>query len=118
MDSGLAAELAIGPATSGRTRWRQSGVTLETANAHPIFQQHCTPPELLKGDPGEVAVDPDRNGNANYLLNPLLADLGAHICMIVWPTSMRGSPAAAASIGPISLSTVINDRMREAIEQL
>jgi hypothetical protein len=35
-----AAELAVGPATSRRTRWRQSGVTLETANAHPIFQQH------------------------------------------------------------------------------
>jgi hypothetical protein len=26
MDSGLAAELVIGPATSGRTRWRRSGM--------------------------------------------------------------------------------------------
>jgi len=29
MDSGLVAELVIGPATSGQTRWRQSGMTRE-----------------------------------------------------------------------------------------
>jgi len=27
MDSGFAAEPVIGPATSGRTRWRRSGMT-------------------------------------------------------------------------------------------
>ena len=43
------------------------------------FQQHYTPPELLKGDAGKVTVDLDRDGNPHYLLNPLLADLAAHV---------------------------------------
>jgi hypothetical protein len=77
MDSGLAAELAIGPATSGRTRWRQSGVTLETANARPIFRQHYTPSELLKGDPGTITVD-------------LAVTATPIICLIrFWPNSVR-----------------------------
>ncbi len=46
------------------------------------FQQHYTPPELLKGDPSKVTVDLDRDGNPNYLLNPLLADLAAHVRMM------------------------------------
>ena len=46
------------------------------------FQQHYTPPDLLKGDPGKVTVDLDGDGNPNYLLNPLLADLPAHIRMM------------------------------------
>ena len=37
------------------------------------FQQHYTPPELLKGDAGKVTVDLDSDGNPHYLLNPLLA---------------------------------------------
>jgi hypothetical protein len=95
MGSGLAAELAIGPATSGRIRWRQSGVTLETANPHPIFQQHYTPSELLKGDPGPVTVDLDGDGNPNCLLNPLLAELGAHIRMI----NLAGIDASVLTCG-------------------
>ena len=46
------------------------------------FQQHYTPPELLKGEPGKLTVDLDRDGNPHYLLNPLLADLGAHVRMM------------------------------------
>jgi len=46
------------------------------------FQQHYTPPELLKGDAGKVTVDLDRDGNPHYLLNPLLADLTAHVRMM------------------------------------
>ena len=46
------------------------------------FQQHYTPAELLKGDPGKVTVDLDRDGNPHYLLNPLLADLAAHVRMM------------------------------------
>src|SRR5207248_9702444 len=46
------------------------------------FQQHYTPPELLKGDPAAVSVQLDENGNPNYLLNPLLADLPAHLRMM------------------------------------
>ena len=43
------------------------------------FQQHYTPPELLKGDTSKVTVDLDSDGNPHYLLNPLLADLNAHV---------------------------------------
>ena len=43
------------------------------------FQQHYTPPELLKGNADAVTVQVDQDGNPNYLLNPLLADLTAHI---------------------------------------
>ncbi len=43
------------------------------------FQQHYTPPELLKGNADAVSVQVDQDGNPNYLLNPLLADLTAHI---------------------------------------
>ena len=46
------------------------------------FQQHYTPPELLKGDPAKLTADLDRDGNPHYLLNPLLADLGAHVRMM------------------------------------
>ena len=46
------------------------------------FQQHYTPPELLKGDPKSVSVQVDERGNPNYLLNPLLSDLKAHIAMM------------------------------------
>ena len=80
-DSGLAAELAIGPATSGRTRWQQSGVMLETANARPIFQQHYAF-GTAQGRSGHDHGRSRGDGNPNYLLNPLLAELGAHIRMI------------------------------------
>ena len=48
MDSGLAAELVIGPATSGRTRWRQSGMTA------PLF------PSADSAHIGRMAKSPDR----------------------------------------------------------
>ena len=41
------------------------------------FQQHYTPPELLKGNRDAVSVQLDEHGNPNYLLNPLLSDLNA-----------------------------------------
>jgi hypothetical protein len=47
-----------------------------------FFQQRYAPSELLKGDRGTVTVDLDGDGNPNYLLNPRLAELGAHIRMI------------------------------------
>ena len=45
------------------------------------FQQHYTPPDLFKGDPAKATVDLDRDGNPSYFLNPLLADLSAHVRM-------------------------------------
>src|SRR6202030_4860084 len=65
MDSGLA------------TSWR-SGMT-ERVRMLIDFQQHYTPPELLKGNADAVSVQVDQDGNPHYLLNPLLADLTAHI---------------------------------------
>jgi len=46
------------------------------------FQHHYTPREILKGKPGEVSARLDANGNPSYLLNPLLADLDAHVRMM------------------------------------
>ncbi len=80
------------------------------------FQQHYTPPELLKGDSGKVTVDLDRDGNPNYLLNPLLADLGAHVRMM----DAAGIDAGVLSCGlgfdqpDLAICRQINDRMREA----
>src|ERR1700691_104106 len=80
------------------------------------FQQHYTPPELLKGDPGKVTVDLDREGNPNYLLNPLLADLNAHVRMM----DAAGIDAGVLTCGSgfdqpeLAICRTINDRMREA----
>ena len=80
------------------------------------FQQHYTPPELLKGDPGKVTVDLDRDGNPNYLLNPLLADLNAHVRMM----DDAGIDAGVLTCGSgfdqpdLAICRQINDRMREA----
>src|SRR5579863_284941 len=80
------------------------------------FQQHYTPPELLKGDPSKPTVDLDRDGNPNYLLNPLLADLGAHIRMM----DAAGIDAGVLTCGlgfdqpDLAVCRAINDRMREA----
>jgi predicted TIM-barrel fold metal-dependent hydrolase len=80
------------------------------------FQQHYTPPELLKGDPGKVTVDLDRDGNPNYLLNPLLADLNAHVRMM----DAAGIDAGVLTCGSgfdqpdLAICRQINDRMREA----
>ncbi|MGB7252324.1 MAG: amidohydrolase family protein, partial [Xanthobacteraceae bacterium] len=80
------------------------------------FQQHYTPPELLKGDPSKVTVDLDRDGNPNYLLNPLLADLDAHVRMM----DASGIDAGVLTCGSgfdqpdVAVCRAINDRMREA----
>jgi len=80
------------------------------------FQQHYTPPELLKGDAGKVTVDLDRDGNPHYLLNPLLADLPAHIGVM----DAAGIDAGVLSCGSgfdqpdLAICRTINDRMHEA----
>jgi predicted TIM-barrel fold metal-dependent hydrolase len=79
------------------------------------FQQHYTPPELLKGDPGKLTVDLDRDGNPHYLLNPLLADLDAHIRMM----DAAGIDAGVLSCGSgfdqpdVAICRLINDRQHE-----
>jgi predicted TIM-barrel fold metal-dependent hydrolase len=80
------------------------------------FQQHYTPKELLKGDPGKATVDLDRDGNPHYLLNPQLADLAGHVRMM----DRAGIDAGVLSCGPgfdqpdLTTCRLINDRMREA----
>jgi len=80
------------------------------------FQQHYTPPELLKGEPGKATVELDGDGNPSYLLNPLLADLAAHVRMM----DAAGIDAGVLSCGAgfdqpdIAVCRTINDRMREA----
>jgi predicted TIM-barrel fold metal-dependent hydrolase len=80
------------------------------------FQQHYTPPELLKGEPGKATADLDRDGNPHYLLNPLLADLGAHIRVM----NAAGIDAGVLTCGAgfdqpdITICRLINDRLREA----
>ena len=80
------------------------------------FQQHYTPPELLKGQPGKLTVDLDRDGNPHYLLNPLLADLDAHIRMM----NASGIDAGVLTCGSgfdqpdIAICRLINGRLHEA----
>ena len=80
------------------------------------FQQHYTPKELLKGDPGKATVELDRDGNPHYLLNPQLADLASHVRMM----DLAGIDAGVLSSGPgfdqpdLAICRQINDRMREA----
>jgi len=80
------------------------------------FQQHYTPPELLKGEPGKVTVDLDRDGNPHYLLNPLLADLGAHIRMMDASRIDAGVLSCGSGFDQpdIAICRLINDRLREA----
>jgi len=80
------------------------------------FQQHYTPKELLKGEAGKVTVDLDRDGNPSYLLNPLLADLPAHVAMM----DAAGIDAGVLSCGvgfdqpDAAICRQINDQLREA----
>jgi len=80
------------------------------------FQQHYTPKELLKGDPGKATADLDRDGNPHYLLNPQLADLAGHVRMM----DAAGIDAGVLSCGAgfdqpdLAICRQINDRMREA----
>jgi len=81
------------------------------------FQQHYTPPELLKGDRNAISARLDENGNPNYLLNPLLADLAAHVRMM----DRAGIDAGVLSCGAgfdqpdLAICRLINDRMRQAV---
>src|SRR5262245_30175811 len=80
------------------------------------FQQHYTPPELLKGDPKVTTVQLDERGNPNYLLNPQLANLPSHIKMM----DRAGIDAGVLSCGSgfdqpdVGICRQINDRMRQA----
>jgi predicted TIM-barrel fold metal-dependent hydrolase len=80
------------------------------------FQQHYTPPELIK-DRETVSVRLDENGNPNYLLNPLLADLPAHVRMM----DRAGIDAGVLSCGSgfdqpnPGVCRLINDRIRQAV---
>jgi predicted TIM-barrel fold metal-dependent hydrolase len=79
------------------------------------FQHHYTPPEMLeRGDAGILRLD--EHGNPVYKLNPLLADLPAHVRMM----DRAGIDAAVLSCGSgfdqtrIETCRLINDRMRQA----
>src|SRR4029077_8445032 len=90
------------------------------------FQQHYTPPELMPhpspasggGMGGRVSARLDENGNPNYLLNPLLADLKAHIRMM----DRAGIDAGVVSCGSgfdhpdLAVCRLINDRIRQAVD--
>ncbi len=82
------------------------------------FQQHYTPPELLKGNRDAVSVQLDEHGNPSYLLNPLLADLAAHVRMM----DHAGIDAGVLSCGSgfdqpdLAICRLINDRMKQAAD--
>ena len=82
------------------------------------FQQHYTPPELLKGNRDAVTVQLDEHGNPSYLLNPLLADLAAHVRMM----DHAGIDAGVLTCGSgfdqpdLTICRLINDRMKQAVD--
>src|SRR5258707_4496887 len=80
------------------------------------FQQHYTPPELLKGNADAVSVQVDQDGNPNYLLNPLLADLTAHIRVMDGAGIDAGVLTCGSGFDQPDVATcrLINDRMRQA----
>jgi len=81
------------------------------------FQQHYTPPEFLKGEHSAVSVQLDESGNPNYLLNPLLADLAAHVRMM----DRGGIDAGVLSCGigfdqpDLATCRLVNDRIKQAV---
>src|SRR5437868_10187591 len=80
------------------------------------LQQHNTPPELLKAEPDKATADLARDRNPHYLLNPLLADLGAHIQMMDAAGIDAGVLTCGAGFDQPDVATcrLINDRIREA----
>jgi predicted TIM-barrel fold metal-dependent hydrolase len=80
------------------------------------FQQHYTPPELLKGKRDTVTVQLDEHGNPNYLLNPLLSDLAAHVRMMDHAGIDAGVLTCGAGFDQPDLATcrTINDSMQQA----
>jgi predicted TIM-barrel fold metal-dependent hydrolase len=81
------------------------------------FQQHYTPPELLKQQ-GGVTVRLDENGNPNYLLNPLLSDLSSHIKMMDRAGNDAGVLSCGAGFdqGDLAVCALINDRIKQAVD--
>jgi predicted TIM-barrel fold metal-dependent hydrolase len=82
------------------------------------FQQHYTPPELLKGNRNAVTVRLDENGNPNYLLNPLLTDLAAHVRVMDRAGIDAGVLSCGSGFDQPDLATcrLINDRMHQAVK--
>jgi predicted TIM-barrel fold metal-dependent hydrolase len=80
------------------------------------FQQHYTPPEMLKGDPKSLTAQVDERGNPNYLLNPQLGDLNNHIKIM----DHAGIDTGVLSCGvgfdqpDLKICRAINDRMAQA----
>jgi predicted TIM-barrel fold metal-dependent hydrolase len=80
------------------------------------FQQHYTPPELLKGDPKSLTAQVDERGNPNYLLNPQLGDLNNHVKVM----DHAGIDMGVLSCGvgfdqpDLQICRTINDRMAQA----
>src|SRR5260370_2867139 len=80
------------------------------------FQHHYTPPELLEGAGVVSTVRLDDNGNPNYRLNPLLADLSRHVRMM----DNAGIDIAVLSCGvgfdqpDLATCRLINDRVHQA----
>ncbi|MGH6738915.1 MAG: amidohydrolase family protein, partial [Bradyrhizobium sp.] len=80
------------------------------------FQQHYTPPEMLKGDPKSLTAQVDERGNPNYLLNPQLGDLNNHIKIM----DHAGIDMGVLSCGvgfdqpDLKICRAINDRMAQA----
>ncbi len=78
------------------------------------FQHHYTPAELLPGNAVSARLDAD--GNPSYLINPLLADLPAHVRMM----DRAGIDAAVLSCGAgfdqpdLATCRLINDRIAAA----
>src|SRR3981081_901534 len=81
------------------------------------FQQHYTPPELLKGRDA-VSVRLDQTGTPNYLLTRLLADRHAHVRMM----DRAGIDAGVLSCGSgfdqpdAAVCRLINDRIKQAVD--
>src|ERR1700723_1386424 len=80
------------------------------------FQQHYTPPELLKGKPDAVSVQGAQEGNPNYLRNPLLAYLSSHVRVMDAAGIDAGVLSCGSGFDQPDLATcrLINDRMRQA----
>jgi aminocarboxymuconate-semialdehyde decarboxylase len=82
------------------------------------FQMHYTPSELLKGDRNAVSVRLDENGNPNYLLNPLLADLAGHVRVMDRAGIDAGVLSCGSGFDQPDLATcrLINDRVKQAVD--
>jgi predicted TIM-barrel fold metal-dependent hydrolase len=82
------------------------------------FQHHYTPPKLQAGEKASVSVQVDAKGNPKLLLNPLLADIEAHVRMM----DRAGIDAAVLACGlgydqpDLSVCRTINDDLAEVEE--